>query len=167
MEIDVQARVASARAFFMEGCSCSQSVVLAFQDLLGVDEPTLRRLSIGLGAGVGRLREVCGTVGAMAMVAGTMARPEGKDNRQQKSDTYAIVQQLAGEFRQKNGTIVCRELLAARAAKMKDHGTLSAVLADSGHVPEERTEEYYRSRPCLGLVECSTKIIAEYIAKNY
>lgn len=171
MEIDVQARVASARGFFMEGCSCSQSVVLAFQDILGVDEPTLRRLSIGLGAGVGRLREVCGTVGAMAMVAGTMARPEGKDNRQQKSDTYAIVQQLAGQFREQNGSIVCRELLAARAAKnmaaaeltAKDHG----ALADSGHVPQERTEEYYRSRPCLGLVECSAKIIAEYIAKNY
>lgn len=163
MEIDVQERVASARAYFMEGCSCSQSVVLAFQDVLGVDEPVLRRLSIGLGAGVGRLREVCGTVGAMAMIAGTIARPEGKDNRQQKSDAYAIVQQLAGEFREKNGTIVCRELLAARAEKNKAR----AVLADNSHVPEERTEEYYRSRPCLGIVECSTKIIAEYIAKNY
>lgn len=155
MEIDVQARVAAARAFFMEGCSCSQSVVLAFSDIVGIEESALRRLSIGLGAGVGRMREVCGTVSAMAMVAGTLARPEGKDIRQQKSDTYAIVQQLAGEFRQKNGTIVCRELLAARAG------------ADTSHVPEERTEEYYRSRPCLGIVECSAKIIAEYIAKNY
>lgn len=163
MEIDVQARVESARAYFMLGHSCSQSVVLAFQDVLGVDADTLARLSIGLGAGVGRMREVCGTVGAMAVIAGTIARPEGKDIRQQKSDAYAIVQKLAGEFRERNGSIICRELLALRAGKVNGTGPD----AGTGPVAGERTEEYYRSRPCVAIVESSAKIIAEYIAKNY
>ena len=163
MEIDVEARAACAKAFFMEGHSCSQSVALAFRDILGVDADVLERLSIGLGAGVGRMREVCGTVGAMALIAGTMARPEGKDIRTQKSETYAIVQQLAGRFREINGSIICRELLALRAAKA--HGAGAAFGTDP--VAGERTEEYYRTRPCAAIVECSAKIIAEYIANNY
>lgn len=155
MEIDVQSRVDRAVAFFMEGKSCSQSVVLAFDDILGVDAEILERLSIGLGAGVGRLREVCGTVGAMAVVSGTLSKSHGKDIQKQKSESYAIVQQLATRFKEENGSIVCRELLGLRAE------------AKHSHEPQERTPEYYKTRPCARLVACSARIIAEYIANNY
>lgn len=155
MNIDIERRVAQAEANFYDGCSCSQSVVLAFQDILGVDEASLRKLSIGLGAGVGRLREVCGTVGAMAMVAGCLADIEGKPAQQQKAESYAIVQDLARRFKELNGTIICRELLNSR------------LEARQSPVPQARTEEYYKVRPCPGLVACSARIIAEYIAKNY
>ena len=68
--MDIEARVRRAEELFHEGYNCSQSVVLAFADLTGVDEALLEKISIGLGGGVGRLREVCGAVSGMAMVAG-------------------------------------------------------------------------------------------------
>ena len=70
MNMDIEARVRRAEELFHEGYNCSQSVVLAFADLTGVDEALLEKISIGLGGGVGRLREVCGAVSGMAMVAG-------------------------------------------------------------------------------------------------
>ena len=70
MHMDIEARVRRAEELFHEGYNCSQSVVLAFADLTGVDEALLEKISIGLGGGVGRLREVCGAVSGMAMVAG-------------------------------------------------------------------------------------------------
>ncbi len=156
MEINIEERVAMARDNFLAGYNCCQSVVLAFKDIAGVDTEILERLSIGLGAGVGRMREVCGTVGAMALLAGTFARINpADDHRKQKSDTYAIVQLLAGKFKEKHGTIVCREILGLRAQQKMSH------------VPQERTEEYYRTRPCVAIVESSARIIAEYIANNY
>lgn len=154
MKIDVQERVKAAQDNFMEGRSCTQSVVLAFQDILGGDRALLEKLSIGFGAGVGRLRQVCGTVSAMAMIAGSLASLEGKDHQKQKSDTYAIVQKLAAEFQQANGSIVCAELLKLR------------LDAKQSPVPQPRTAQYYNSRPCLRLVACSARIIAEYIANN-
>ena len=70
MHMDIEARVRRAEELFREGYNCSQSVLLAFADLTGADEALLGKLSIGLGGGVGRLREVCGAVSGMAMVAG-------------------------------------------------------------------------------------------------
>lgn len=154
MQTDVNERVRHAQEFFMQGYNCTSSVVLAFEDILNVDRDTLERLSIGLGGGVGRLREVCGTVNAMAVVAGTLASIDGKTHQQQKKDTYAIVQELAGVFREENGSIICRELMGLRAGEKQDP------------MPQERTAEYYKSRPCLKLVACSARIIAEYVKKN-
>lgn len=154
MQTDVNERVRLAQEFFMQGYNCTSSVVLAFEDILNVDRDTLERLSIGLGGGVGRLREVCGTVNAMAVVAGTLASIDGKTHQQQKKDTYAIVQELAGAFREENGSIICRELMGLRAGEKQ------------GPMPQERTAEYYKSRPCLKLVACSARIIAEYVKKN-
>lgn len=155
MKIDIEERVGLAESYFREGYNCSQSVVLAFQDILGVDAQVLKSLAIGFGAGVGRLREVCGTVGAMAMVAGSLANIEGKPVHQQKADSYQVVQILANRFKEENGSIICRDLLDAR------------IVAKQGHIPQERTEEYYKARPCQALVACSARIIAEYIANNY
>lgn len=154
MQTDVNERVRLAQEFFMQGYNCTSSVVLAFEDILNVDRDTLERLSIGLGGGVGRLREVCGTVNAMAVVAGTLASIDGKTHQQQKKDTYAIVQELAGAFREENGSIICRELMGLRAGEKQNP------------MPQERTAEYYKSRPCLKLVACSARIIAEYVKKN-
>ena len=63
-------RPEKAVRFFLDGCNCSQSVVLAFCDETGLDEKTALRLSSPFGGGTGRLREVCGTVSGASMVLG-------------------------------------------------------------------------------------------------
>jgi len=152
MEIDVQERVSKAQDYFKQGYNCAQAVALAFQDVLNADTQTIEKLTIGLGGGVGRMREVCGTVSAMAVVAGSIAPMEGKPVHEQKSAAYAVVQELAGKFKEENGSIVCRDLMGIRAD------------AKITHEPQERNDSYYKARPCIELVGCSARIIAEYIS---
>lgn len=200
MHMDIEARVRRAEELFHEGYNCSQSVVLAFADLTGVDEALLEKISIGLGGGVGRLREVCGAVSGMAMVAGficdrcacgdgsapggsagvadsagsgggvsvggvsgdgvsvggvsgdgvsagslrtgadggvsgggvsagSLRTDAGARRAEQKKLAYSLVQELAGKFREENGSIVCHDLLNLRvnAAKAARDGKASGV----------------------------------------
>ena len=155
MNVDVSARVSLAQDYFREGYNCSQAVVLAFQDILGADRELLERMSIGFGGGLGRMREVCGTVSAMAFVAGSLEPAEDEDIRQRKAGVYTVVQALAQRFREENGSIICRDLMGLRAGAKQDP------------VPEARTAEYYKARPCVELVGCSARIIAEYLNQYY
>ena len=115
-----------------------------------MDEKTALRLSSSFGGGMGRLREVCGTVSGMFMVAGLLYGYDSSQDREGKIEHYTRIQKLAQDFRDINGSIVCRELLGL------------SVLKDSP-VPSERTEEYYKKRPCLELVGISAAIMEQYI----
>ena len=54
---------ALARKLFFEGYNCSQAVFCAVCDVTGLDIDTAARMSSSFGAGLGRLREVCGALG--------------------------------------------------------------------------------------------------------
>ncbi len=148
--IDIEARVARARELFTSGYNCSQSVFLAYADLFGVDHTLAATLSAPLGGGMGRLREVCGTVSGMALVAGMLIPADDPSDTKAKAANYALVQHFAEQFRAANGAIVCRELLGL--TQRKDEPT-----------PEARTPEYYRKRPCVEYVACAARIIGEYL----
>ncbi len=146
---DPQERAARARDLFLEGYNCTQSVVLAYADLFNdLTTEQLAALAAPLGGGVGRLREVCGAVSGMALVAGRISpNPRPKD-RPAKAACYARVQDFAEAFRASNGAIVCRELLGLGERQ-------------SSPTPAERTPEYYRTRPCPDLVADAARIVAE------
>ncbi|MBR3317954.1 MAG: C_GCAxxG_C_C family protein [Atopobiaceae bacterium] len=137
----------------MAGYNCSQSVVLAFDDVLaehGIDAATMARLSSPFGGGMGRMREVCGAVSGMLMVLGVV---EGYDDPKAfgaKKALYARVQEIAGAYREENGSIVCRELLGLGKGP-------------SEATPEKRTDAYYRKRPCPDLCACAARILAEHL----
>ncbi|MDD2354548.1 MAG: C-GCAxxG-C-C family protein [Lachnospiraceae bacterium] len=142
-----------AMDYFTKGYNCSQSVVLAFADLLPVDEKTLMKLSSSFGGGMGRLREVCGSVTGMFMVAGMLYGYDGPETGHAKAEHYALIQELAGKFEAENGSIVCRELLGLN----KQHDDPQ---------PSARTGEYYKKRPCKELVGMSAEILDNYIAEH-
>lgn len=156
--IDPHQRAEKARAIFKQGYNCCQAVVLAFSDLLLTDDgrriqdSDLAGLTSGFGGGMGRMREVCGTVSGMTFMAGVIAPAEDPQDRARRSANYALVQKFASEFRSANGSIICRELLSPSAA-----GAESPV-------PQERNEAYYRKRPCDELVACAAAIVAERLA---
>ena len=135
-----------AMSAFMQGYNCAQSIVLAFADLLPIDEAALSRLSSSFGGGMGRMREVCGTVSGMFMAAGLAFSTPDND----KAKQYKIVQELAQKFKDKNGSIICRELL-------------QGIESSTSPVPSERTETYYKKRPCVELVGDSVEIFEEYL----
>lgn len=134
-----------AKQNFESGLNCSQSVLLAFCDELGFDRESAMLIAAPFGGGMGRLREVCGTVSGMYMALGLAS--QGKS----KTDLYKDVQALADKFKQDNGSVICRELLGLRI-KGKD-----------SPIPEERTESYYKSRPCSELCRYAADLLDEFL----
>ncbi|MCI8454581.1 MAG: C_GCAxxG_C_C family protein [Lachnospiraceae bacterium] len=125
-----------ARELFLEGYNCCQAVAVAFEEEIGIDRETIARMASAFGGGMGRMREVCGCFSGMVMAAGALKGYSDPKSKEEKAELYARIQELAVEFKKDNGSIICRELLGGKIAK------------DTSPVPEERTEEYYKKRPC-------------------
>lgn len=148
--INENERAKKAMAYFKEGYNCSQAVFLAFSDLYDIDEKTALKLSSSFGGGMGRMREVCGAVSGMFMVAGTLYGYDDPKAHEEKTEHYARIQELAGHFSDANGSIVCRTLLGLSDGK-------------SAPEPEKRTDSYYKKRPCAQLVGMAAAIMDNYI----
>lgn len=138
-----------AQELFKAGYNCSQAILGAFCEEYGMDFETAMKMSVSFGGGMGRMREVCGTVSGMFMVLGLAYWKKDSD----KSSHYKRVQKLAEEFKKKNGSIICKELL-------------KGIESSSSPVASERTEQYYKKRPCVELVGDAADILDEYFAKN-
>lgn len=152
---DIEERVAKAKRLFREeGYNCCQAVVLAYNDLFGIEDSVAAAMSSGFGGGMGRMREVCGSVSGMVMLAGLIAPANDPSIKVDRTRNYALVQEAAGEFRRQNGSIVCKELLGL--------APLSSTPQESPE-PSDRTPEYYKKRPCEELVGISARIIGEKI----
>ena len=139
-----------AKAYFLEGYNCSQSVLLAFHEELGLDKETAASLASPFGGGMGRLREVCGTVSGMFLVLGLKRGYKNPKDLEGKKVLYEQVQELADLFRQRNGSILCRELLGL------DHSS-------DPPTPSERTPEYYKKRPCKDLAADAADILEQFL----
>jgi C_GCAxxG_C_C family probable redox protein len=137
-----------AKHYFEEGYNCAQSVLLAFCEETGLSIDQAAKLASTFGGGMGRMREVCGAVSAMFMIQGLMEGYTDPKAKEEKAELYARVRDVADRFREKNHSIICRDLLID-------------VQTMPGGVPEERTQEYYERRPCGCYVEDAAGLIAE------
>lgn len=142
-----------ARDFFLEGYNCSQSVMLAFSDLTGIDEKTAALLASSFGGGMGRMREVCGAVSGMLMAAGVLFGYSNPKATTEKAAHYARVQELAKRFKERNTTIICRDILGK-------------IAEDKSFIPQERNEKYYSTRPCAKMVYDAAEILEQYIEEQ-
>lgn len=145
--------VERAKKLFLDGCNCSQAVFLAFGDVTGMDEKTALKLSSSFGGGMGRMREVCGAVSGMFMVAGMLYGYDDTDSGSRKRDHYALIQEMANRFKERHGSIVCRDLL-------------KSVKTEPGAAPTERTSKFYNERPCIGCVMDAADIMDEIIEEK-
>ncbi len=137
-----------AKELFTKGYNCAQSVFGAFCEDFGMSAETALRVSAGLGGGVGRQREVCGAVSGMALVLSLKCGGYAPEDREAKANLYKMIQECSAEFKKQNGSIVCRELLDG---------------ADFSHIPQARTPEYYKKRPCVELVGMAAEILENYL----
>ncbi|MBR5020414.1 MAG: C_GCAxxG_C_C family protein [Oscillospiraceae bacterium] len=136
---------------FVEGYNCAQAVAAAFGDLTGLDEKTAAKMASCFGGGMGRMREVCGAVSGMLLVAGVLYGYDDPKATTEKRELYAQVQAMAGQFRQELGSIVCRDLLKN---------------PPSDPNPTPRTEQFYKDRPCARMVATAARIMDEFIAEH-
>lgn len=141
-----------AEQLFLEGYNCAQSVLMAFAEELELDEKTLARLASSFGGGMGRLREVCGAVSGMFLVYGMLRGYDDPLSTDEKAEQYKVIQEMAAEFENAHGSIVCREILKKPAGS--DH-----------YQPAKRTENYYASRPCEKCVMDATEILENFLKK--
>ena len=137
-------------ALFLKGYNCSQAVACAFCDVMGMEIDEVALMSSSFGGGLGRLREVCGTVSGAALVLGIVKGYSDPEDYEAKKAHYALVQEFARRFREKNGSIVCRDLLAG-----VEHAT--------GGAPEPRTPDFYNKRPCPELAASAAGILEEML----
>ena len=144
-------RAEKARELFLTGYNCSQAVVGAFADLFGMEPETAMRFSEGLGGGMGRMRLTCGAVSGMALLVGLKKSTGKPGDRENRGEIYAKVQEMAKAFEEKNGSIICSELLGGVRPK------------DNGAMPEERTAQYYKKRPCADCVYDCAEIVEQYL----
>ena len=143
--------VERAVELFVEGYNCAQAVAAAFGDLTGLDEKTAAKMASCFGGGMGRMREVCGAVSGMLMVAGVLYGYDDPKATTEKRELYAQVQAMAGQFREELGSIVCRDLLKN---------------PPSDPNPTPRTEQFYKDRPCARMVATAARIMDEFIESH-
>lgn len=141
-------RGTQAAELFLQGYNCAQAIAVAFSDVTGLDKDFSARMASSFGGGMGRMREVCGAVSGMLMVAGLLYGYDTPDDDVSKKAHYTRVQQLAGAFREENGSIVCREILKN---------------PPSDPAPSPRTAEYYAQRPCARMVYSAAEILDAYL----
>ena len=133
-----------AAELFLKGYNCAQALTVAFRDVTGLGEDFSAKMASSFGGGMGRMREVCGAVSGMLMVAGLLYGYEIPGDDVSKKQHYARVQYLAGRFREEIGSIVCREILKN---------------PPSDPNPTPRTEEFYKERPCARMVMTAARIL--------
>ncbi|MEE1079000.1 MAG: C-GCAxxG-C-C family protein [Agathobacter sp.] len=142
-----------AMAYFKEGYNCAQAVAVAFADELGMEKNVIAKAVSGFGGGMGRLREVCGSVSGMVYVISNLYGYDDPKAGSEKMDLYQMIQDVAHQFEEMNGSVVCRELLGL-------------TVKEQDPKPEARTNEYYKKRPCVELVGVAAEIVEKYIAEK-
>lgn len=150
--VNIEEKILLAEKYFKDGYNCTQAIVLAYSDIIGIDKVSLATISAPFGAGMGRLREVCGAVSGMIMVSGYVFKANNPNDSESLKRSYNGVQVLAKEFTDKNGSIVCRELLGLNSKN--DNTTV------------DNTKKHYTKRPCSEYVCDCARIIGEVINNN-
>lgn len=143
-----------AKQNFLSGYNCTQAVAVAFSEELGMEKDTVAMLTSGFGGGMGRMREVCGCMSAMTFVISCLYGYNTPKDYEGKKLLYKRINDVAGEYRRQNNSnsIICREILGLKKP--------------DGIVPEKRTAEYYKKRPCPELCKIAGDILEEYIKNN-
>ena len=140
-----------AAELFLNGYNCAQAMLVAYCDVTGLTPEFSAKLASSFGGGMGRMREVCGAVSGMLMVAGLIYGYDTPGDDTVKKEHYKLVQHLAGKFREEAGSIICREILNN---------------PPSDPNPTPRTAEFYAKRPCARLLVLAAQILDEYLSEN-
>ena len=138
---------------FRRGCNCSQAVFTAFTDITGIDEKTALRMSAPFGGGLGRLREVCGAVSGISLVAGCLWGYDNIEDKSFKTEHYKLISGMANRFSREFGAYICKEIL----------GVKNYIYSP---VAEDRTSEFYAKRPCEKCIAYAAKILDDEIENH-
>lgn len=144
-ELNIEERVNRAKGYHEKGYNCAQSVVLAYNDIFDLDTETATKASCGFGAGVGKLRQICGCVSGMAFLSGFLKKSPTEPNTLSKFEVYNLVQELSNSFKEVTGSVICSEMLGLDGNK----------------------NSFVKKLPCTELVALATRIFGNKIKEIY
>ncbi|MCI1208286.1 MAG: C-GCAxxG-C-C family protein [Treponema sp.] len=155
-----------AMELFHAGYNCAQSTFGAFCSELGLDFDTGMRMAQPLGAGMSRMRETCGGVSGALMALGLAEGSSDTADAGAKTRSYNDGQEFAAQFREKHGTLVCRELLGLTPMGQTELAEKQQIPVT--HLVEDpqssaRTAAYYESRPCEEIVGDAAALLQELL----
>ncbi|MEL7608275.1 MAG: C-GCAxxG-C-C family (seleno)protein [Bacillota bacterium] len=145
--------VEEANKIFAEGYNCAQAVFAAFCDETGMSMDAALRLASPFGGGMGLMREVCGAVSGMSMVAGLKFGYADLSDGAAKIEHYQLIQSLAKEFERKHGSIICRDLLELGPGA-------------SDPVPKEGAPKYKHDPRCVRFVACAAEMLEALLRRK-
>ena len=106
----METRVDKVAEKHKSGYNCAQAVACAYCDLVGIDEETMFRMTEGLGLGMGGMEGTCGAVSGAVFLAGLKNSCGDLEKPVSKGKTYQFSRAITAKFREKNGSLVCRDL---------------------------------------------------------
>ena len=150
-------RIQKAEELFLSGFNCAQATFAAFADLAGYSEEEALRLASSFGGGFARQREVCGAVSGAAMALGAVFGYDTPDPELCRRH-YALVSEFINGFRERNGAILCRDLLQISKEKVAQDRI--------NPVPTERNDAFFSKRPCAALVADAAKHVCALMKRE-
>ena len=128
--------------YFDSGFNCSASVFASFCEDYDVDTEVATMLACGLGGGCGA-GEICGAVSGAILVVGLKYGQNIEGDIGTKKNCYAKASQVRDAFKEKNGALTCRDLLADTWELDKEEG------------------KTLRRKLCTGFVKTAAEILEE------
>jgi C_GCAxxG_C_C family probable redox protein len=138
--------IKTAQDRFAQGFNCSQAVFSAYASQLGIDDEAALKLASPFGGGVAHQGNVCGAVTGALMALG-LAR--GNAAADKKDEIYRIAEDFLKRFRERHGTLLCRELIGHDIStpdglqNARDTGAFKSI--------------------CPGLVKDAAELVAEFL----
>ena len=127
-------RVAKALENHKKGYNCAQAVACAYADLFGVDEETAFRMTEGFGLGMGTMG-TCGAVSGMGFIAGLKNSGGTELAGKTKKETYGLTKAMINAFKDKNTSVICREIKGVDTGKVLR--TCDGCIADAAEIIEQ------------------------------
>lgn len=137
---------------FEQGCNCAQAVLMAFAPQLSLSPEVALKIASGFGGGLGRSGEVCGALSGAIMVIGFKAGPPDVLDVAAREKAYALTRQLVVEFKERQGTIACRELL-------------NCDISQPAGLQQARSTQLFRTR-CPQFVHDATDIVETLLVES-
>ena len=132
-EID---KAKQANAFHDRGFNCAQSVACVFADKTDLDEKTLFRVTEGLGLGMGCMDGTCGAISAATVLAGLKCSTADLEHPNSKAVTSKDAKACVKAFKDRNGTVLCRELKGLDSPDKKVVRTCPDCIKDAVEIIE-------------------------------
>lgn len=138
-----------AESLFLKGYNCAQSAAGAFSDEVNLPLDVLLKIASPFGGGAGRLRKMCGALSGCFIVLGLLNGYSDPDDYEGKKELYKSVQKIALEFKSKNRSYICKELLNTKG--------------ESPPEPSVRDENFYKTRPCAKFIGDCAEILENFL----